>query len=606
MMNKTDSDKLKIKLKKIYGYENFRPGQEDIIETILEKKNVLAVMPTGAGKSLCYQLPAIISDFSSIVVSPLLALMDDQVDGLEALGLSVSAIHSGKDRETNILDWKKFASGNAKIMYLSPERLMQERMIKALKKLNVGLFVIDEAHCISKWGADFRPQYSELSQLKIHFPNANIAAFTATADKATREDIVSQLSEKDFKTIVKGFDRPNLSLSVIEKSDIKNLLASMLQSKKGQSGIIYCLSRNEVDTTALFLKERGFNAIAYHAGKSTQDRKQAQNRFMTETAMVMVATIAFGMGVDKPDIRFVFHASLPGSIEAFYQEIGRAGRDGEPSETIMFYGLQDLIKRQRMIFEGDEKAEFKFLEYKRLETLIGYCETASCRRKALLSHFDEDIDECGNCDNCLEKPLVVDYTSEAKLVIQTIKLTGQFFGAAHIVDVLRGSETAKIKDRGHDKLETFRSMSHYPKTFISSLIRLLVAFGALKIDFAKYGALAISDTANEIYDGDTPFEAKKIVLVQEKVKSKASTVREDVKIENQDLLQILKNLRLDLATEKKVPAYVIFPDKTLHQMANAKPVTKEDFLNISGVGEKKLEEYFKPFSKTITDFLAME
>ena len=483
---------------------------------------------------------------------------------------------------------------------------MQERMIKALQKSNIGLFVIDEAHCISKWGPDFRPQYSELSQLKKHFPNANIAAFTATADKATREDIVTQLSDKGFKTIVKGFDRPNLSLSVIEKIDIKNSLASMLQSKKGQSGIIYCLSRNEVDTTTLFLKDKGFNAIAYHAGKSTQDRKKAQNRFMTEAATVMVATIAFGMGVDKPDIRFVFHASLPGSIEAFYQEIGRAGRDGEPSETVMFYGLQDLIKRQRMIFEGDEKADFKFLEYKRLETLIGYCETASCRRKALLSHFDEDIDECGNCDNCLEKPLVVDYTSEAKLVIQTIKLTGQFFGTTHIVDVLRGSETAKIKDRGHEKLETFCSMPHFPKTFISSLIRLLVAFGALKIDFAKYGALAISDIANKIYEGNTPFEAKKIVVGQEKVKSKASIVREEVKIENQDLLQILKNLRLDLATEKKVPAYVIFPDKTLHQMANKKPTTREDFLNISGVGEKKLEEYFKLFSKTITDFLATE
>jgi len=605
-MNKTDLDYLKIKLKKIYGYEKFRPGQEDIIETILEKKNVLAVMPTGAGKSLCYQLPAIVSDFSSIVVSPLLALMDDQVDGLEALGISVSSIHSGKDRETNILEWKKFASGHTKIMYLSPERLMQERMMKALQKLNVGLFVIDEAHCISKWGPDFRPQYSELSHLKKHFPNANIAAFTATADKATREDIVAQLSYKDFKTIVKGFDRPNLSLSVIEKTDIKNLLARMLQSKKEQSGIIYCLSRNEVDTTTLYLKDKGFNAIAYHAGKSTEDRKKAQNRFMTETATVMVATIAFGMGVDKPDIRFVFHSSLPGSIESFYQEIGRAGRDGEPAETIMFYGLQDLIKRQRMIFEGDEKADFKFLEYKRLETLIGYCETASCRRKALLSHFDEDIDECGNCDNCIEKPLVVDYTSEAKLVIQTIKLTGQFFGATHIVDVLIGSETVKIKDRGHDKLETFGSMPHFPKTFISSLIRLLVAFGALKIDFAKYGALAISDIADKIYEGNTPFEAKKIVVGQEKVKSKASTVREEVKIENQDLLQILKNLRLDLATEKKVPAYVIFSDKTLHQIANTKPTTREDFLNISGVGEKKLEEHFKLFSKTITDFLATE
>ena len=605
-MNKRELDNLKNNLKKIYGYENFRSGQESIIKAILAKKNVLAVMPTGAGKSLCYQLPAIVSDFSTIVVSPLLALIDDQVASLTALGLSVSSIHSGKDRETNIVEWKKFTSGFSKLVYMSPERLMEERMINALQKLNIGLFVIDEAHCISKWGPDFRPQYSELSQLKKHFPNATVAAFTATADKATREDIVTQLSDKNFKTIVKGFDRPNLSLNVVEKSDIKNALASILMSKKGQSGIIYCLSRNEVDTTALFLKEKGFNAIAYHAGKSAQDRKQAQNRFMTERATIMVATIAFGMGVDKPDIRFVIHASLPGSIEAFYQEIGRAGRDGQPSETIMFYGLQDLIKRQRMIFEGQKKGDFQFLEYKRLETLLGYCETASCRRKALLSHFDENIDECGNCDNCLEKPLVVDYSREAKLVIQTIKLTGQFFGAAHISDILRGSETAKIKERFHDKLETFYSMPHYPKTFISSLIRLLVAFGALKIDFAKYGALTISDIAEQIYKGKTIFEAKKIFVGQNKAVSKHSTTREEVKVENQDLLQILKNLRLDIATEKNVPAYVIFPDKTLHQMANAKPTTKEEFLNISGVGEKKLEEYFKPFSETVVDFLATE
>ena len=605
-MNKLELDNLKNNLKKIYGYENFRSGQESIIKAILAKKNVLAVMPTGAGKSLCYQLPAIVSDFSTIVISPLLALIDDQVASLTALGLSVSSIHSGKDRETNIVEWKKFTSGFSKLVYMSPERLMEERMINALQKLNIGLFVIDEAHCISKWGPDFRPQYSELSQLKKHFPNATVAAFTATADKATREDIVTQLSDKNFKTIVKGFDRPNLSLNVAEKSDIKNTLASILMSKKGQSGIIYCLSRNEVDTTALFLKEKGFNAIAYHAGKSAQDRKQAQNRFMTERATIMVATIAFGMGVDKPDIRFVIHASLPGSIEAFYQEIGRAGRDGQPSETIMFYGLQDLIKRQRMIFEGQKKGDFQFLEYKRLETLLGYCETASCRRKALLSHFDENIDECGNCDNCLEKPLVVDYTREAKLVIQTIKLTGQFFGAAHISDVLRGSESAKIKERYHDQLETFCSMPHYPKTFISSLIRLLVAFGALKIDFAKYGALTVSDIAEQIYKGKTIFEAKKIVVGQNKAASKYSTTREEVKVENQDLLQILKNLRLDIATEKNVPAYVIFPDKTLHQMANTKPTTKEEFLNISGVGEKKLEEYFKPFSETVVDFLATE
>jgi ATP-dependent DNA helicase RecQ len=380
----------------------------------------------------------------------------------------------------------------------------------------------------------------------------------------------------------------------------------ILHEKKEQCGIIYCLSRNETDTTAEFLKEKGFNAIPYHAGKSSLERQQAQDRFMTEKTVIMVATIAFGMGIDKPDIRFVIHASLPGSIEAFYQEIGRAGRDSNPAETIMFYGLQDLVKRQRMIFEGNEKGEFKFLEYKRLETLIGYCETAACRRKALLSHFDEHIDECGNCDNCIDKPTVVDYTEEAKLVIKTIKYTGNMFGTNYIIDILRGSKSVKIGMRGHDQLECFNSMSAYPKTLLTTLIRLLVAFGALRIDFAKYGALVITDEAEKINDGERTFEARKIVIGKGKTSSKSVSVREEAKVENLDLLQILKNLRLDLAHDKKVPAFVIFPDRTLHQMANVKPITREDFLAMSGVGEKKLDEFFTPFSTAIKNFLATE
>ena len=549
---------LEEKLKTVFGYDQFRSGQKDIVEKILRKENVLAVMPTGAGKSLCYQLPAIISDYSTIIVSPIVSLINNQAAGLKAHGIEVSAIHSNKEREDNILEWKKFTSGQSKILYLSPERLMQDRMLSALQKVNIGMFVIDEAHCISKWGPKFRPDYEALSNLKNHFPDVTFSAFTATADKKTRNDIASKLSNKEFSIIVKGFDRPNLSLQVEQKVDIKNNLLNLLETRSGQCGIIYCLSKKETDATAEFLKDKGFNAISYHAGKTAQQRGIAEDRFMTEASVIMVATIAFGMGIDKPDVRFVIHASLPQSIESFYQEIGRAGRDGNPADTTLFYGLQDLVMRQKMIFDENENADYKLHEYKRLETLIGYCETAYCRRKALLAHFDEDIEECGNCDNCINKPQVVDY---------------------------------------------YGILSEHSKPFLSSIVRLLVAFGALKINFERFGALSLTDIANEIMSDTRVFEAKEIKVGRSNRPTPSINPNIDVKNENLNLLQLLKNLRLELAKEKNVPAYVVFPDKTLAQMANVQPVTRRDFLTISGVGEKKLEEYFEPFSKTITAFI---
>ncbi len=594
---------LEEKLKSVFGYDQFRSGQKDIVEKILRKENVLAVMPTGAGKSLCYQLPAIISDYSTIIVSPIVSLINNQAAGLKAHGIEVSAIHSNKERADNILEWKKFTSGQSKILYLSPERLMQDRMLSALQKVNIGMFVIDEAHCISKWGPKFRPDYEALSNLKNHFPDVTFSAFTATADKKTRNDIASKLSNKEFSIIVKGFDRPNLSLQVEQKVDIKNNLLNLLETRSGQCGIIYCLSKKETDATAEFLKDKGFNAISYHAGKTAQQRGIAEDRFMTEASVIMVATIAFGMGIDKPDVRFIIHASLPQSIESFYQEIGRAGRDGNPAYTTLFYGLQDLVMRQKMIFDENENADYKLHEYKRLETLIGYCETAYCRRKALLAHFDEDIEECGNCDNCINKPQVVDYTKIAKPVIEAVKLTGQFFGTAHIVDILRGAETIKIKQRSHDRLKCYGILSEHSKPFLSSIVRLLVAFGALKINFERFGALSLTDIANEIMSDTRVFEAKEIKVGRSNRPTPSINPNIDVKNENLNLLQLLKNLRLELAKEKNVPAYVVFPDKTLAQMANVQPVTRDDFLMISGVGEKKLEEYFEPFSKTITAFI---
>jgi len=366
-----DSD-LKNLLRDVFGYSSFRLGQLEIIKEILAQRSVLAVMPTGAGKSLCYQLPAIYSQRNTIIVSPLVALIDDQVAALAHSGVQVSKLHSGLSRDENVAQWKKFASGVAKILYMSPERLMQPRMLDALQKQTIGMFVVDEAHCISKWGADFMPDYEALAQLKTVFPETVIAAFTATADKATRSDIGTKLAIRDGSVFVKGFDRPNLSLQVLPKQDIKCKLLDFLADRRHQSGIIYCLSRNETDQFCEFLKTNGFNAIAYHAGKTAEFRREAQNRFMTEDAVVMVATIAFGMGIDKPDIRYIVHASMPSSVEAFYQEIGRAGRDGAPADTLMFYGLQDIMKRQRMIFDGEGSEQHKLLEYKRLEALMGY------------------------------------------------------------------------------------------------------------------------------------------------------------------------------------------------------------------------------------------
>ena len=586
-------------LKDAFGFLDFRPGQLEIVQDICSGENVLAVMPTGGGKSLCYQLAAIASKFQTIIVSPLVALMDDQVSALAQNGIQASKIHSGQSRSQNAAEWQDFSAGRSKMLYLSPERLMQPKMLQALQKQNVGLFVIDEAHCITKWGADFRPEYEDLSKLQDHFPSARLAAFTATADETTRTDIVRKLTGGNCTVFVRGFDRPNLSLAVYPKLNFKSSLLNYLEEKRGQSGIVYCLSRRETDDVAAFLSGHGFNAMAYHAGKSSDSRYDAQNRFMTEEAVVMVATIAFGMGIDKPDIRFVVHASLPGSIEAFYQEIGRAGRDGLTAETVLFYGLQDVIKRQGMIFDGDAQDQFKVLEYKRLEKLVGYCETTSCRRKALLAHFDEDIEACGNCDNCLNPPEVEDFTEVAKLIIVGILETGQRFGIAHIIDVIRGSENKKVRNWSHDLLNCYGQASEYGKPVLQSLIRQLIAFGALKVSLARYGALEISDPGRRILDGKEKFWAKSRVLEKRGSTPKPKSTSMRPAEFDTDLLAALKQKRLEIARQRGVAAFVIFNDKTLIQMARDTPRTPDEFLAINGVGTKKLEQYYEQFSAII-------
>ncbi len=597
---------LKLELKNTFGFIDFRQGQLEIIKKIMANQNVLAVMPTGAGKSLCYQLPAIISHLRTTIVSPLVSLIDDQAKGLKENGVEVAIIHSGQSYEVNVKNWKSFASGTSKILYLSPERLMQDRMLTALKKCSVGAFIIDEAHCISKWGVAFRPDYESLSRLKDIFPRATIAAFTATADTQTRQDISEKLSINKSNIIVRGFDRPNLFLEVRQKDSFKSVLLSYLKKRKGLSGIIYCLSRRETDELAIFLSTNGYNAIAYHAGKSPAYRREVYERFVTESDVVMVATIAFGMGIDKPDIRYVVHANLPGSMEAFYQEIGRAGRDDLPAETLLFYGLGDLIQRQRMILEGDGDEKFKLFEYKRLEALVGYCEAISCRRKALLGYFDQEIQKCENCDNCIHPPSVEDYSNEAKIIILTIQSTGQYFGTNHIIDVIKGNETLKVRGRSHNRLACFGQGAQLPKGLIQALIRQLIAFGALRVNLGKYGAIEINEAALDIVKGTKKFESRAYIATKKFSKPKMEKNPANLSADSGELLQILKKLRYNTAKKRGIRPYLVFPDKTLEKLASLKPVTEDDFLNIDGVGQKKLTQYYDLFVAAIKDFLIVK
>jgi ATP-dependent DNA helicase RecQ len=583
----------------IFGYTAFRPGQEEIIDLILDGTNVLAVMPTGSGKSLCYQIPALLLDKPTIVVSPLKALMDDQVAGLAVDGVEAASIHSGMDREAQIAEWRKVTSGAAKMLYLSPERLMMDNMLSALHRLDPALFVVDEAHCISKWGPSFRPEYELLSRLKELFPEARIAAFTATADKATRADIGAKLFKGEGRTIVHGFDRPNLRLGVAQKTHWSKQLMAFLADKKGQAGIVYCLSRKFTDEVAAFLKEQRFNAIPYHAGQDAELRKQGQDRFMSEDEVVMVATIAFGMGIDKPDIRYVCHLNLPGSMEAYYQEIGRAGRDGAPAETLLLYGLDDMRMRRMFIEEDGTDQEHKRREQRRLDALIAYCESAECRRIGLLGYFDESVGPCGNCDNCLNPPTLVDATRQAQMLLSAIYRTGQAFGAGHVIDVLLGADTDKVRDRGHDKLPTYGIGKDFPKPYWQSLVRQAVAGGQIAINIAKYGCLEITERGRALLKGETPFAFREPGKKAPRASRRATRASETYTDVDHALLTRLKDLRLVLARAQKVPAYVVFPDATLIEMAHKRPSSLEEMREIGGVGPRKLAQFGPAFLEAL-------
>ena len=594
-------DKIKT-LSDVWGYSSFRPGQEEVVDHLMQKKKLLAVMPTGAGKSLCYQLPALLFENQTIVVSPLIALMDDQVIGLADLGVNAERIHSGMPESNRENIWQKFRNKQIKILYISPETLMRNEVINALKPLNIEMFVVDEAHCISKWGSDFRREYELLKELQNHFPKAIISAFTATADEETRNDINNKLTNGTGKIFLYGFNRPNLSLAVQQKTNNwKSQLNEFLENRQNQSGIIYCLSQKLTELCAEFLQSKGFNAYPFHAGLDSQVKIDTQDKFMTEDNVVVCATIAFGMGIDKADVRYVVHISLPSSIEAFYQEIGRAGRDGLESSTLLIFGLQDLFQRKRFIDMSNANDSFKIKEHKRLDSLIAYCDSATCRRQTLLSYFKETCEPCGKCDNCLSPPQMIEGTEYAQMALSAIYRTGQYFGSGHIVDVLRGIESNKVMVKGHNKIKTFGVGHSASADFWKTFIRQMVSANYLFINIQRYGALQITSDGEKVLKGEEEYFYRKIEFnkpIKEK-KSKTNSIDTEILDEEKELFSALKSKRMELARKKRVPAYIIFPDATLHQMLLHKPQTLDEMGKLNGIGPNKLEKYGKDFLEII-------
>lgn len=591
-------------LKAVFGYDDFRPGQDSVVAGLIAGRDTFAVMPTGSGKSLCYQVPALVRGGLTIVISPLVALMKDQVSALQLLGVAAASINSSMPRDENVAVWKQVASGLVSILYLSPERLMTERMIAALQRLDVKLFAVDEAHCISQWGASFRPEYDALQNLKTAFPGVPIGAFTATADHATRDDIIRKIFPRKPDVFIAGFDRPNISLSVERKNNAGKQLQEFLEERKGDSGIVYTLSRKSAEETAKELVAKGYRALPYHAGLTAEIRAENQNVFMTEKAVIICATIAFGMGIDKPDVRFVFHADLPGSLDAYYQEIGRAGRDGEPADAYMVFGMQDVAMRRRFIAEENGNEDRKRRENRRLDALIAYCEAPDCRRQSLLSYFGEASEPCGNCDCCLDPSASLNGTIEATLVLQAILQTGERYGPAHIVDLLLGEASDKAVMAGHTQLALFGQGKDRKRQTWYDFLRQMQGGGVLQLDVAGHGGLSLTAKGRAILKGEQEFFHRAGKPSRKGQKTKTATPLTTP--QNEELLARLKKLRFSLARLRKAPAYVIFSDRTLIDMAHKMPLTAMDFAQVHGVGAAKLEQFAKPFLQEIGEFVASQ
>ena len=593
----------------VFGYDSFREGQQAVIETLLARRHVLAVMPTGSGKSLCFQIPALVFGGLAVVVSPLVALMQDQVAALQLAGVAADSINSAKPREENVAVWRRVVAGETRLLYMAPERLMTERMLAALARLPLSLFAVDEAHCISQWGPSFRREYEDLCRLRTCFPGVPIAALTATADGTTRDDIAQRLFGGAVEQLVLGFDRPNIRLAVTMKRDWKRQLRDFIARHRGESGIVYCLSRKKTEETAALLQADGVPALPYHAGVAKREREAHQNTFMTDPGVVMVATIAFGMGIDKSNVRFVFHADLPGSLEAYYQEIGRAGRDGAPAEAHMLYGLADIRMRRQFVENEDAGDERRRREHKRLDALLAYCEAPTCRRVVLLAYFGQQTEPCGNCDSCLYPSERLDGTAEARSILAAVQQSGERYGAAHVIDILRGTQTDKIERAGHHRLPCFGVGAGRSRNEWHSLIRQLVATGFLQLDIAGFGGLAVTSKGLALLNGEGTFLYRVDAVAPRPPGPSRSSTRRSREAEvpltesQQDLLDRLKALRLQLAKERQVPAYIVFPDRALVDMARRCPRTVEAFGEVNGVGVAKQRDFATPFLAVIRDAL---
>ena len=583
-------------LRDVFGFDAFRPGQEDVVEAVVEGHNVLAIMPTGGGKSLCFQIPALLREGVTLVVSPLIALMRDQVRGLQAAGVAAGALTSGHTQEETDSVFQALAAGQLKLLYLAPERLASTAMQAALKRYNIALIAVDEAHCVSQWGHDFRPDYLRIGELRRAL-NVPVAAFTATADRDTQQEIIERLfAGSQPQVFLRGFDRPNIHLAFTAKDAPRRQILDFVAPRKGQSGIVYCGTRAKTQALSAALNEAGHRACYYHGGMEAEDRRIVEGRFANEDGLIVVATVAFGMGVDKPDIRWVAHADLPKSIESYYQEIGRAGRDGGPAETLTLYGPEDIRLRRAQIDEGLAPVERRAADHGRLNALLGLAEALICRRQTLLAYFDETTQPCGHCDLCDAPPDRFEATEAVRKALSAILRSDERFGGGHVIDILLGNKTDKICAHGHDSLSTFGVGKEFSKSQWQAIFRQMMGHDLIRPDSSRHGALRMTDAALPLLRG-----AASLTLRADTVKSAppARRVKALVSEDDAPLLSALKAKRRALAEAANVPAYIIFNDKTLIEMAETRPASLDDMARISGIGTKKLDRFGQDFLQVI-------
>ena len=589
-------------LRQVFGFDAFRPGQEEIVDAVAQGRDVLAIMPTGGGKSLCYQLPALMRDGLTVVISPLIALMRDQVRALTEAGVAAAALTSGNTEDENAEVLRALNARALRLLYMAPERLASGATIPMLRRAGVQAIAVDEAHCVSQWGHDFRPDYLRVGELRRAL-SVPLAAFTATADAETREEIVKRLFDgAQPQSFLRGFDRPNIHLAFQPKDGPRRQILDFAAARRGQSGIVYCGTRAKTETLAAALNDARLPAVAYHGGMEAEARREVEIRFQREDGLIVVATVAFGMGIDKPDIRWVAHADLPKSIEAYYQEIGRGGRDGAPAETLTLFGPDDIRLRRSQIDEGLAPAERKTADHARLNALLGLAEATGCRRVALLSYFGEEATPCGNCDICDSPPDCFDGTEAAQKVLSAVLRTGQTYGAGHLIDVLTGTMNERIGQRGHDRLPTFGCGRELTKPQWQAVIRQMLGRDLIRPDPERHGGLAITAAAHPVLRGETRITLRRDAMTR--ARPAVVVVRASVDDEDAPLLSALKAKRRALAEAARVPAYVIFPDRTLIEMAQSRPQTLDQMARVNGVGAKKLESYGAEFLRVIAGEVA--